>query len=316
MTTKQAAAALSVALLDDYWRITGRTRPLDLARWLHRRKREVFDWMPEKGTRRYACSLAAPGGIRLAFGLAEAGQSREPNNDRQEFCLDVPGQPAAALRYMLSDHPEFGDWQAARRDIAFTFRSPDPAHVYRCFAEYTAAYMYRPAHRIGPDGSDYVAVSLQTHEKQAGNPRFAILYHKHAQNPQEYPDPDTLRIEFRFQPEKKEQKQALLAQTAEAVIRSWRYARSMMEILLGLPLDRSYTWQPRQDNDDLEHLTLNLVRSYGSTIARGLDQHGAAYLHTLALAVLLQTKGAAHAPAAIPADISAPQLPARTPVLG
>lgn len=218
--------------------------------------------------------------------------------------LEVPGRHARELLPRLRTHAASRSFQAPRRDICITvrFALEDCSQVYRTWSDLLASELRRPCFRIGPDGNDWEAVSLQTHPRQAGAPRFAILYDKHAQNPEEYPDPGTLRFEFRFQPEKQHQKRALFEADAMALLFSWRLSLKAIELLLNAPQSRSFAWNRPKYDSDLETMTLHLLASYGPTLARGLTQkNAAAYLHTLALAALLQANGASQADDLAPA---------------
>jgi hypothetical protein len=190
---------------------------------------------------------------------------------------------------MLQEHEDCRSMQAPRVDICTTFRPEDPAHVYQLIRELIMREFGRPAHRIGPDGVEWQGVTLQTHEKQACAPRFLILYDKHARSPEEYPEPGTLRLEVRLQPDKKLDKLRCFWESPDRLLDSWRFARVVREVIEGVPRAKSFAWNPPSQEADFERMTAHLIASYGPTILRGVAKHGADYLRVLCMAAALQS---------------------------
>jgi hypothetical protein len=236
----------------------------------------------------------------LKYGRRQADNLTCPQSearDADEFCLEVPGAASARILDLLQGHHHQVNFQCARRDVCLTFRPTDPEHVYKLFADLVLMGGFkddegkpRPAFRIGPDGSAWQACSLQTHQKQSDAPRFAILYDKHAQNPDEYPDPGTLRLEFRWQPEKKEQKRIAFTASDADLVDSWRFARMVLEVLTGQPRHKSLTYRPKSPDADFIAKTSAMVHSFGGHVAQGLNLHGPAFLIAVALASILQAE--------------------------
>lgn len=285
------------SLKTDYVRVTGQTDPIRLAKWIERFEPSiVFEVGSPAG--RYAASLFAPGGVMLKYGRRNADGLTCPQSDArdaEEFCLEVPGASSASILDLLQGHHHQANFQCARRDVCMTFRPEDPEHIYRLFADLVLSGGFkggRPAHRIGPDGALWESCSLQTHQQQSFAPRFAILYDKHSQNPDEYPDYGTLRLEFRWQPEKKEQKRIAFIASDSDLVDSWRFARTVLEVLTGQPRQKSLTYRPKGPDSDFLGKVQALVRSYGPTIALGVRNQGPAFLQSLALASVLSTEHA------------------------
>jgi hypothetical protein len=297
-------------LVDDYLKVTGSGDPLQLARWLEALDPIRFAWTTGNPTRRYSQSLAADGGVFLAFGRRRQDGLEAPQSDARDsddWLLEVPGKAAAGLLLELRKHDRAAAMQCPRRDIAWTFRPDDPGFVYEILDDLIAEDFGRAGWRLGPSGARWESVSLQTHQKPTQAPRFVILYDKHAADPDSYPDHGTIRIEFRFMPEKKPQKAALFWESADRVLDSWRFARRCLEVIAVQPRAKSFTWLPPSPDAEFEKLTRALVHSYGPTIRRGLSRMGGDYLHLVALAALLQ-ETAADEPAAIAASVGSPVL--------
>jgi hypothetical protein len=223
--------------------------------------------------------------------------------------LQVPGYHARSLLPVLREYPAARTMQCPRRDLAITVRF-DPAEcgqVYRTWSDLLASELRRPCHRIGPDGSEWESVSLQTHVAQSQSIRFAILYDKHGEDPAQYPDAGTLRFEFRFQPGKSYQKRVLFDSEPLPILFSWRLSLKAIELLLNAPQARSFAWTMPRPDADLETMTERLLASYGPTIFRGLHKPG--YLDVLALAALLQAAVRYLSVQAEPASLSAPESP-------
>lgn len=295
-------------LVDDYLKVTGTGDPLELASWLEAADPAMFAWTTGNPTRRYSQSLAADGGIFLAFGRRRPDGLEAPQSDARDsddWLLEVPGKSAAGLLQRLQKHHRAAFMQCPRRDIAWTFRPDDPAHVYAVLDDLIAQDFGRRAWRHGPSGEPWQSVTLQTHPKPSQAPRFVILYDKHAQDPDCYPDLGTLRLEFRFTPEKKPQKLALFWESAERTIDSWRFARRCLEAVAVQPRAKSFTWLPPSPDAEFEKLTRCLVQSYGPTIRQGISRQGSDYLRLLAIAAMLQE-----------ADAVAVVEPGTTPVPG
>ena len=311
-TKKNATILRSINPQDDYLRVTGQADAHDLARYLARHRPDSFAWEDGSPTTRYARSLRSEGGIALAFGRRNQDGLNAPQSDSRDsrdFMLEVPGYHARDLLPILREYPAAAAFQCPRRDICITarFDPQDCEQVYSTWRDLLASELKRPAYRLGPDGSCWESVSLQTHPKQAGQPRFAILYDKHAQNPAEYPDLGTLRFEFRFQPDKQHQKRALFTAEPLALLFSWRLALKAIELLLNAPQTRSFAWTMPKPDDDLETMTRNLLASYAPTLRRGLHAAGPDYLRVLALAALLQANDATTRDEAHPVSLCAPQ---------
>ena len=294
----------------DYIRVTGRGDPLRLAQWLEPIDPAAFAWTAGKPTRRYAASLLAPHGIALAYGARNAEGLDCPQSDTRDssdWCLEVPGRLSNNVRSLLHVHPDCRTMQAPRIDICRTWLPRDPAHVYTLLRELIVQGFGRPAHRIGPDGVDWQAVTLQTHEKQADAPRFLILYDKHSRSPDEYPAPGTLRLEVRLQPDKKHDKLRCFWESPDRLLDAWRFARTVREVIEAVPRAKSFPWNPPSPEADFERMTAYLVASYGPTICQGIAKHGADYLHLLGIASALQAAPRRDlAPAPRPAVPAAP----------
>lgn len=297
-----------IALCDDFLRITGLADAHALARWLTNFDEATYAWEQGKGSTRYAQSLLAEGGILLCYGRRNQDQLDAPQSDTRDskdIMLEVPGRPSSPLLARLRESYFAPFLQVPRRDIQITFRAKDPEHVYRTFSDLVASHLRRPCHRIGPDGSPWPAVTLQTHEKQAGHPRFAILYDKHAQNPDEYPERGTLRIEFRFQPEKQAQKRALFERSHDDILNAWSLSRHVLEWLTLLPREKSFAWIEPAADAEFDAKTLALLHSYGPTISRGIAKYGRSWLERLALATLLQADPSSQEATPPPKHVSA-----------
>jgi len=297
-----------IDLADDFLRITGICDAHALARWLTTFDEDTYAWEQGRGSTRYAQSLLAEGGIFLNFGRRNRDQLDTPQSDTRDskdIMLEVPGRPSAPLLERLRQSYFAPFLQVPRRDIQCTFRAHDPSHVYRIFSALVGGHLRRPCHRIGPDGSDWQGVSLQTHVKQAGQPRFAILYDKHAQDPDQYPEPGTLRIEFRFQPEKQSQKRALFERSHDDIINAWSLSRHILEVLTLLPREKSFAWIEPTPDAEFDAKTLALLHSYGPTIYRGIARHGHQWLERLALATLLQADQSLQETPPLPKHVSA-----------
>lgn len=305
-------------LTDDYLTVTAPSGPLEIARHLAREKPDTFTWETSGPTKRYACSLVAPGGILLAYGKRNQDGLNAPQSDSRDsddWMLQVPGKNAHDLATVLLAHPLGPTMQAPRRDIAFTARFDDPAHVYDLFADLVQVHLKREPHKLGPRSEPWRSVTLQTHETPSKVERAIVLYDKHAQDPDTFPDDRTIRLEIRLTPKDKPDKHALLRATRHDVVTSWRTARKVLEVLLACPLDKSFTWNAAPlDAFDLDAMTRHLVGSYGPTLRAGIAKHGAAYLGKLALAALLQANDLPHAAEALPESLSASEL--TTPELG
>jgi hypothetical protein len=276
---------------DDWLRVTGQADAHDLARFLQHQRPDSFAWEEGSATTRYARSLRADGGVSLAYARRNRDGLNAPQSDSRDsrdFMLEVPGHHARDLLPILRTHATARTMQCPRRDLAVTarFDPADCSQIYRTWADLLASELRRPCYRLGPDGADWESVSLQTHPRQSAAPRFAILYDKHAHDAEQYPDPGTLRFEFRWQPDKQHQKRALFESDALPVLFSWRLSMKAVELLLNAPQSRSFAWTKPRPDADLETMTRRLLESYGPTIARGLHKPG--YLETLALAALLQ----------------------------
>jgi hypothetical protein len=299
-------------ITDDWLRVTGQTNAHDLARHLSKARPDTFAWEEGSGTLRYARSLHAQGGISLSYARRNQEALDAPQSDSRDskdFMLEVPGHHADELLPVLRDHADARTFQAPRRDLAITARFDLDvcAQVYTWWTELLDKELRRPAWRLGPDGSPWNSVTLQTHQKPSKAPRFALLYDKHAESPDEFTEPGTLRFEFRFQAEKAAQKKAVFNADAELLLRSWRLSRKALELLSNNPQAKSFTWtEPAQDSD-LETMTLRLLASYGPTLVRGMKNDPAGYLRTLALGALLQATAAPINDHAHPVSLSAPQ---------
>lgn len=298
-------------LTDDYFTVTAPSGPLEIARYLAREKPDVFTWESSGPTKRYACSLTAPGGIQLAYGKRNRDGLNAPQSDTRDsddWMLQVPGKNAHNLATVLLAHPLGPTMQAARRDIAFTARFDDPAHVYDLFADLVQDNFKREPHKHGPRSEPWRGVTLQTHKIPSKVERCIVLYDKHAQDPDTFPDDRVIRLEIRLTPKDKPDKLALLRCTRHQAVTSWRTARKVLEVLTACTLDKSFAWNATPPAAfDLDAMTRHLVGSYGPTIRAGLAQHGAAYLGKLALAALLQANDATPAAEAHPGSLSAPQ---------
>ncbi len=298
---------------DDWITVTGQGHPLTLARDLHESDPDRFDFVPGPGTRNYSLSLQAPKGILLRYGVRNGqGLNAEQSDTRDSdgWCLEVPGDPAPATLQWLRRHPFARSMQVSRRDVALTWRPMEPDHVYAMWKEWILIRLRRPATKYGPADADWQACSLYTHPLRLPNPppRSAILYDKHAESPDEYPDPGTLRLEFRFRPDKAAQKLATFLATPDELLNSWNLSRGFVGILRNETRHKSFRWLAPAPDDDLDRLTLSLLRSYAPTIAKGIARFGRDYLDTLTLAAaLLQASPTPPADAAAPGDIAAPQ---------
>lgn len=281
------------SLKTDYIRVTGQTDATRLATWLAEQRPDLFAWEAGRPSRRYASSLISEGGVMLQYGRRNADGLDCPQSDTRDsddFCLEVPGDASSPVLVMLQGHVDSRAFQCARRDVCATFRPKDPAHVYRVFSDLVLGAFGRPPRFIGPDGAAWEGVSLQTHEKQALGPRFAILYDKHAESPDEYTDAGTLRLEFRFQPEKKEQKRLAFLVSNDQLVDSWRFARNVCEVMTNQPREKSFTWLPPSPDREFMSKVQSLIRSYGPTMALGISRHGRAFLDAVALASVLQAE--------------------------
>lgn len=273
----------------DYVRVTGRSDPLELARWLEGLD-PAFTWEAGRPTRRYAASLVGQGGVVLAYARRNADGLDAPQSDSRDssdWCLEVPGRWSGAAREALQRHPACGTMQAPRVDVCRTWRPDDPAHVYAVVRELIAHDFGRPAHRIGPDGAEWEGVTIQTHARPAEAARAVVLYDKHAQSPDEYPTQGTIRLEVRLQPDKAPDKRRCFWESPERLLDSWRFARRLREVLEGQPRGRSWAWHQACRDGELDRLTRHLLASYGRTIFRGIARDGVAYLHRLAWAAIL-----------------------------
>lgn len=275
---------------DDFLRITGTLDAIEFARWLSNQRPEIFAWEAGNPSSRYAASLRAEGGVFLAYGRKNRDGLDAPQSDTRdssEFCLEIPSSKADGLLDLLRTHPRQAEMQCTRRDIAVTWLPCQPAHVYSLVRDVFRGTLRRAPHRIGPDRQYWRGVSLQTHPQQAGVPRFAILYDKHAQSPDEYPDDGTVRLEFRWQPEKKQQKRACFEASMDALLDSWSLARCLVEVLTLEPRKKSFAWLPDTPERDFEKKVAALLHSYGPTIYRGVLARGRDFLGELVVAAAL-----------------------------
>lgn len=281
------------SLQTDFIRVTGKTDATKLARWLAEIEPMAFAWEVGTSTRRYAASLIASDGVLLQYGRRNADGLDCPQSDTrdsQEFVLEVPGALSARVLESLRQHSDASGFQCARRDVCATFKPKDPGHVYEMFSDLVLHEFGRPADHKGPRNEPWQSVSLATHEKQCMAPRYAILYDKHAKSPDEFPEVGTLRLEFRWQPEKKAQKQIAFFATDDELVNSWRFARNTLEVMAGVPREKSFTWLQKNPEAEFFAKFQALVHSYGPTIFRGINKHGNAFMQALAWASIIQAE--------------------------
>lgn len=291
------------AIRDDYLIVTSQQGdPLRIARYLADELPHVFAWEQGKPTKRYATSLASAAGVYLAYGRRSADDylnaPQSAARDSTDWKLEVPGEAAHLVRPVLLAHPLAASMQAPARDVQITarFHDADATQIYATFNDLVQITFGRAASHYGPHDAAWEGVTLYTHPLRGPKaPRTLVLYDKHSESPDEYPDRGTLRFEVRLRPDKAHAKRSLLTATPAECFRSWRFSRTVLELLTNSPqIKAPFRWYEPKADDDLETATANLLRSYGPTLLRGLHAAGLDYLHRLALAALLQADPATH----------------------